>query len=355
MVCDTGVCKCDLGFTDCDAKPENGCEASLLSDSKNCGACGHDCAGATCAGGICEVQIVAPAAELGVYAGPTAQPGRYLNAVSGDSFYWFNAAGQLARWPVTGGASVVLVTAAETFFHPPQVVGSSVFWTDGSDAKVRRAPKAGGTAVDVASYPGTIFSLQPVDTGDVYFLESSGAHSLQRIKAGTATAEVVIANPQAAGLDAYFRVDGMDAWCPGYPTGLTRVPLGGGATETIDANVLAVAAAEPRAALTATDVWVVSGSKALPSAVILRCPRTTGPCSAFVSSTTAPAFKPVYDIVVTATTVYALVVDGIFEIPMDTGVPKRLTSKPSTVPLLQQDSTHLYFFGPTGDFLRLAK
>jgi hypothetical protein len=33
---------CDTGWADCDGNPENGCEASLLSDD-NCGVCGIVC------------------------------------------------------------------------------------------------------------------------------------------------------------------------------------------------------------------------------------------------------------------------------------------------------------------------
>ena len=38
-----GVGKCSAGFDDCDKNVLNGCEQDLLSDSKNCGACGNVC------------------------------------------------------------------------------------------------------------------------------------------------------------------------------------------------------------------------------------------------------------------------------------------------------------------------
>jgi len=43
--CVTGRCTltCELGMADCDANPNNGCEAFLLFDSANCGACGMKC------------------------------------------------------------------------------------------------------------------------------------------------------------------------------------------------------------------------------------------------------------------------------------------------------------------------
>jgi hypothetical protein len=45
---------CDVGFADCDAAPDNGCEADLNTDNANCGTCGHACTGArTCVAGGC--------------------------------------------------------------------------------------------------------------------------------------------------------------------------------------------------------------------------------------------------------------------------------------------------------------
>lgn len=38
-----GIGTCSMGFGDCDGNAQNGCEANLLSDGKNCGACGTAC------------------------------------------------------------------------------------------------------------------------------------------------------------------------------------------------------------------------------------------------------------------------------------------------------------------------
>ncbi len=60
-VCDYGFCKwaCKEGWGDCNADPTDGCEANLLSDQRNCGACGNACdllAGQPCVGGQCAVR-----------------------------------------------------------------------------------------------------------------------------------------------------------------------------------------------------------------------------------------------------------------------------------------------------------
>jgi hypothetical protein len=55
--CTAGACSianCDSGWTDCDGKPGNGCEANVQNDPNNCGVCGMMCTGMdTCMSGAC--------------------------------------------------------------------------------------------------------------------------------------------------------------------------------------------------------------------------------------------------------------------------------------------------------------
>ena len=59
------VMACNAGFGDCDANATNGCEATLATDSNNCGRCGNRCGGASgntmsaCAMGACGAQVCA--------------------------------------------------------------------------------------------------------------------------------------------------------------------------------------------------------------------------------------------------------------------------------------------------------
>lgn len=55
MACVGGACAgtCLAGFGDCNGKPEDGCEKNLLTDKKNCGACGTRCVIGRCEQGIC--------------------------------------------------------------------------------------------------------------------------------------------------------------------------------------------------------------------------------------------------------------------------------------------------------------
>ncbi len=58
--CTHGVCggRCEDGYADCDALPDNGCEVDIRVDNRNCGACGKTCLpDQVCAEGKC---LVAP-------------------------------------------------------------------------------------------------------------------------------------------------------------------------------------------------------------------------------------------------------------------------------------------------------
>ena len=56
--CTGGICditSCDPNFRNCDGDPNNGCEANTLTDDRNCGGCGSDCAPFfSCVDGTCE-------------------------------------------------------------------------------------------------------------------------------------------------------------------------------------------------------------------------------------------------------------------------------------------------------------
>lgn len=55
MACVGGACTgaCVAGFGDCNGKTEDGCERNLLTDKRNCGACGVRCPFGRCEQGAC--------------------------------------------------------------------------------------------------------------------------------------------------------------------------------------------------------------------------------------------------------------------------------------------------------------
>jgi hypothetical protein len=54
--CDDGICRisCSAGHADCNVDASDGCEADLATDAKNCGQCGVMCDGGTCSAGACQ-------------------------------------------------------------------------------------------------------------------------------------------------------------------------------------------------------------------------------------------------------------------------------------------------------------
>lgn len=56
--CVLGACAidCDPDFGDCNGSPEDGCEAQLMKDKHNCGACGQLCLLGHCEGGACVLK-----------------------------------------------------------------------------------------------------------------------------------------------------------------------------------------------------------------------------------------------------------------------------------------------------------
>lgn len=62
-VCNGGVCgvgACNAGWGNCDGDPANGCETSLSTDPRNCGACGNSCGNAPNATSACNSGTCGP-------------------------------------------------------------------------------------------------------------------------------------------------------------------------------------------------------------------------------------------------------------------------------------------------------
>jgi hypothetical protein len=66
-MCNGGSCaiaSCNIGFSDCDGVAANGCESATMSDANNCGACGRVCSGPNsvqgCVMGGCVIMSCSP-------------------------------------------------------------------------------------------------------------------------------------------------------------------------------------------------------------------------------------------------------------------------------------------------------
>lgn len=118
---------CENGTTACD-----GACVLLDSDSDNCGACGHDCLGATCQSGLCAPQEVASSVD---------DP-RGL-AVDESHVYWTTGGGDVQRVPKSGGAVETLAEHQDTP-GALAVDATHLYWVNDATGRVMRLSKDGG-------------------------------------------------------------------------------------------------------------------------------------------------------------------------------------------------------------------
>jgi alpha-tubulin suppressor-like RCC1 family protein len=109
--CTSGFCEvasCEEPYEDCDGNADNGCEADLMADVRNCGGCGVTCGlGAECIDGECEKELEA------IFGGERST---CVKRVNGKVLCWGGVAGSgaPAQSPrVVGGLGAILdITSA---------------------------------------------------------------------------------------------------------------------------------------------------------------------------------------------------------------------------------------------------
>jgi hypothetical protein len=162
---------CEPDYANCDRDDANGCEAFLLGDSRNCGACGRDCAGAACTNGAC-----APIAIASGRKRPIAI------AVDKSHLFWteFGASytnGQLIRARHDGAELTPLI--ADLLFSAQRVVlddsfayvveqGTPTAYADGSITRIGKD----GACPAQPCFPTRLTSLVSLPTSIV---ESAGS------------------------------------------------------------------------------------------------------------------------------------------------------------------------------------
>jgi len=231
--CPSGTCKfaCNVGYSDCDLMPGNGCEVNLLgTDAANCGSCGHNCStcGGTCVAGVCQSVLLATmnagvtvnylaSNTTNVYFTATVattspdyatygtgyiakmnpsngtfsvmvdhQTIPWTLVLSSSNVYWTNTT-QVQRIPLTGGTSTLMAWSQG---HPQGIVldSSNVYWLTRDDGKVRTLPLLG-------SFPETVLTTTPggyaawiaQSNGNLYFSDGSAKVYTVPTTGGTAT------------------------------------------------------------------------------------------------------------------------------------------------------------------------
>jgi hypothetical protein len=137
--CRAGVCQisCTSGALDCNQNPEDGCEVNPLSDPKNCGGCGHDCLGGTCAAGKCQPAVIAD-----------DQSYPYGIALDGANVYFTSyEARTVSRLSKSGGAPEVVATSTS---YPLLVAADdrTLYWAGTAPNQFERAPKVADAGAD---------------------------------------------------------------------------------------------------------------------------------------------------------------------------------------------------------------
>ena len=220
----TGVCKaaacgsaCDAGYADCTSDP--GCETPVLSDSKNCGACGHDCAGHACNNGECEPEVI--------YSDVNASP--FGLALSDAAVFWTDSyLDQVATAPKTGGSMTSIASSSAP--GGIAVDGNDVIWASDTDEAVWKAPVTGGTKTKLADIPsGAISAGLAVSGATLYWL---GGDTLRAtpIAGGTTLTIAQADTPSSLSLvvDA-----GQAYWANPWNGDVVRAPLSGGAVSVL--------------------------------------------------------------------------------------------------------------------------
>ncbi len=225
--CTTGDCAftaCTANFGDCDQRVGNGCEAALLTDPANCGACNRRCAsGSACVAGSCGPFIASVAGGVGDDVSLGATRPRAETVVVGFE------PGSLIHYTFDGttpGSDAGLTRTAATPLVVTNVDAGTLRWfagfpDGGREPDEHRMVRAIDSAP--ASFSGYVENLRMTSLvqllGSPYVIASPGqtvavtatVHTWRSTSAGYCPGCVLF--PQMS-------VDGVgQVWCPGQYTG----------------------------------------------------------------------------------------------------------------------------------------
>ncbi len=149
----------------------------LKSSDKNCGACGHDCLGASCSAGVCAATPVGD-----------PQAAAYQLVSSGDDLFFTTQASAM-RQPKSGGVAATVETEAGT---PIAVKNGTVFYAlkNGTKYALRSVPAAGGSAKTLADSLMPAPAALAADAANLYFFTYE-CSLVRRVPAGGGTPSFV--------------------------------------------------------------------------------------------------------------------------------------------------------------------
>jgi DNA-binding beta-propeller fold protein YncE len=154
---------------DATEKPDSGC-GDTQSDPENCGACGHDCQGSGCEGGLCEPTVLSIGENTPV-----------ATAMDTDNIYWldldYSPGNGTVRVCAKTGCSQNPTTLAMGQDYPAGmwVQGSNVYWTDANGGFVMGCALPGcATVSTLASGQDEPWGIVTDATGTTLYWANSG-------------------------------------------------------------------------------------------------------------------------------------------------------------------------------------
>jgi hypothetical protein len=189
------------------------------TDAKNCGACGHDCLGASCA------QAVCAAASLGMASDTLSDL-----VVDANNLYWSSyTGGSVMQLPKSGGAAFPIATGVGPTVQLA-AEGSNVYFATSANATgaVKLVPIGGGAVTTIAS-GGDTYGSMALGTTEVYFATYTHVAEASKVvvDAGAVT------NLVADGAALWLATDGTNLYwledVAGTSGTVNKMPIGGGA------------------------------------------------------------------------------------------------------------------------------
>lgn len=348
MVCTNQVCECDIGATDCDSNPDNGCEAVLLSDPLNCKSCGHDCGGGACTAGICQPHVLIPeGGGDGEYYSDSDHTAVDSSGIVATSIQQSSGVRQLRAFDRQGnpGAFLTNETSDVVAGFGPFLAGGSV-WFGTYNGNLQRVSRSGGAVTT----PITEAMLEAhVDSDWLYFRSYNGFFG---IAPGTVTASQIYTQSVpgifAVSGSAMFFSDGID---------LREGSTGGAAVQTRYAQFFIAGCTLRGLVADANAVYGFGGcgqvSLGTARALLVKYDRNSGQRTVLVQDD--PSFFHINYMVLDGTTGFAA--DGLsnplqlLSIDLSTGAFSRLSS--TYLYGLAQDADYLY--GKSGGLVRTRK